>query len=125
MCRVLRATCRVLRAAFHARACDLNVRAIQVSKEGLTDMYLTNGLYFDEYYNILTHELSVKENRLVARHEFIDVSKVGAFTFGPTAIKVVKMYTEQTKHYPEAVARITSYVTNSPHPLRFLPTREH
>ena len=43
------------------------------------DMYLQHCLSLEEYFNLRLHDLSLAAGRLVARHDLVDVSRLGMY----------------------------------------------
>jgi hypothetical protein len=80
----------------------------KIIKQNHEELIARAQMHLDEYWNLKLEYLSEQRGRLVARHDMINVAHLPLTHFDLPSLRLVTSITEGSKHYPEAVARITS-----------------
>ena len=86
----------------------------RICAAGLGNLLLESNMYVDQYRDLLLHAETVATHGarltggLVAFHDVICVDNIGVAPFDLAGLRLVKAVSENSKHYPETVGRITS-----------------
>ncbi len=82
----------------------------KIAMMGLSDLLVRGNASVDAYHDIILHRLTVERGTLAMRHDLLNVLNppISAFQFTPRALGLINKVAANQKHYPEAVARITS-----------------
>jgi hypothetical protein len=86
----------------------------KVVRANLSDLLIKSNIYVDCYFEILLERLSLQNLRLMQRHDLLIVSNpsIGLFQFSPSALRLIKRISMNSKHFPETIAKITSCGNN-------------
>ncbi|GMH46627.1 hypothetical protein TrVE_jg3208 [Triparma verrucosa] len=86
----------------------------KIVASNLQDLLITSNIYLDVYFSILLDNLSVKNNRLVQRHDLLCCTNpsIGLFQFTPSTLSLIRKIGANSKHFPESISKITSCGNN-------------
>jgi len=86
----------------------------KVVRAGLQDLLVKSNIYVDVYFELNLERLSVKNQRLVQRHDLLLICNpsIGIFQFSPSTLKLIRSVSMNSKHFPESIAKITSCGNN-------------
>ena len=81
----------------------------KIVSAGLGDLLVKSNIFVDCYFEIVLERLSVENQRLMQRHDLLIVSNpsIGLFQFSPSALRLIKRVSLNSKHFPETIGEMT------------------
>ena len=86
------------------------VKKVAGKGKEMEELLICGQMYLDVYFDLVLHDLTLERGMLARRHDLLNVNNpsIGMFQFTPGAIGLIQKSTAGSKHYPEAVAKISS-----------------